>query len=106
MKSEQNYSFDNKTLVNRSFQSFTIKIDKGVAFITFDYGETNILDLTSVTELVELANILEVNKSIKVIVFQSANPDYFLSHADFKLLQNFRDQGAYDGEEMPLYSAL
>ncbi|WP_271766038.1 enoyl-CoA hydratase/isomerase family protein [Aquimarina algiphila] len=109
MELEHSDSIQNQNttnLMNYVFQSFTVVIDKGVAFVTFDYGETNILDITSVTELDKLAKMLEVDESIKVIVFQSANPDYFLSHADFKLLQNFRDQGVYDSDEMPLYSGL
>ena len=93
-------------LMEHNFESFSVEVIQNVAFITFNYGETNILDLTSVTELVNLANIIELDNSIKVVVFQSANPDYFLSHADFRLLQEFRDQGMYDSDEMPLYSGL
>ncbi len=88
------------------FESLTIKINRGVAFVTFNHGELNLLDFTSVTELVKLAELLEQDTTVKVIVFESSNPNYFLSHADFELLQQFRDDGAYDSDEMPLYSAL
>jgi enoyl-CoA hydratase/carnithine racemase len=97
---------DSKTLLSTAFKSLKITVDKGVAFVDINHGDINILDRVSVMELVQLAELLEKDSNIKVIVFQSSNPDYFLSHADFKLLQEFRDQGAYDRDEMPLYSGL
>ncbi len=97
---------DSSILLSTEFKSLKVTLDKGVAFITFNHGEINILDMVSVMELVQLAELVEQDSNVKVIVFQSSNPDYFLSHADFKLLQEFRDQGAYDSDEMPLYSGL
>lgn len=88
------------------FKSLTVQRAAGVATVTLDHGEINILDLASVMELVNLVELLESDDQIRVAVFESANPDYFLSHAHFPLLQEFRDQGAYDSDEMPLYSAL
>jgi len=97
---------ESSILLTTDFKSLTVTVEKGVAFVTFNHGEINMLDMTSVMELVTLAELLEQDEAVKVIVFQSSNPDYFLSHADFRLLQEFRDQGAYDNDEMPLYSEL
>lgn len=80
--------------------------NRGVAFVDFDYGEINILDLNSIGELFQLADLLEKDPKIRVIVFQSANDAYFLSHAHFPLLQQARDGGEYDGDGMPMYSGL
>ncbi|MDN5215388.1 enoyl-CoA hydratase/isomerase family protein [Fulvivirgaceae bacterium BMA12] len=97
---------DLTSLERYNFESFKVSVNAGVAFVTFDHGETNVLDMTSVMDLVALADRLENEGAVKVVVFESANPDYFLSHADFRLLQEFRDKGVYDSEEMPLYSGL
>ncbi|RED48655.1 enoyl-CoA hydratase/isomerase family protein [Aestuariispira insulae] len=88
------------------FETLAVRKSDGVAWITFDNGELNLLDMSLVGEMVRLADLLEADDEVRVMVFQSANPDYFLSHAHFPLLQDFRDQGAYDSEEMPLYSGL
>ncbi|PRX57417.1 enoyl-CoA hydratase/isomerase family protein [Flagellimonas meridianipacifica] len=106
MQNTKNNNQDSSALLNTEFNSLKVETNKGVAFVTFHHGEINVLDMVSVMELVQLAQFLEEDSNIKVIVFQSSNPDYFLSHADFKLLQEFRDQGAYDSDEMPLYSGL
>ncbi len=106
LNDKENNNQDLSILLSTDFKSLEVTVDKGVAFITFNHGDINILDMVSVMELVQLAELLEKDPMVKVIVFQSSNPDYFLSHADFKLLQEFRDQGAYDSNEMPLYSGL
>ncbi len=103
---DNNSDHGSKALLTTEFKSLNVRVNKGVAWVNFNHGEINILDMVSVMELVQLADLLEQDASIKVIVFQSSNPDYFLSHADFRLLQEFRDQGAYDSDEMPLYSGL
>jgi enoyl-CoA hydratase/carnithine racemase len=89
-----------------AFTSFSVAVAHGVARVCFQHGPINLLDETLVPELWRLADLLEVDDRVRVVVFTSANPDYFLSHADFRLLQRLRAAGAYDGTEMPFYSAL
>ncbi len=95
-----------QNLLTTKFESLSVAVDRSVAFVTFNHGEINLLDMVSVTELITLADLLAEDALVKVIVFQSSNPDYFLSHADFNLIQKFRDQGIYEKEGMPLYSGL
>ncbi|HMI94212.1 MAG TPA: enoyl-CoA hydratase/isomerase family protein, partial [Polyangiales bacterium] len=92
--------------VEYAFETFSVQIDQGVAGVCFDHGPINLLDEKLVPELWRFADMLEVDDRIRVVVFSSANPDYFLSHADFRVLQRMRDAGAYDGTDMPYYSAL
>jgi enoyl-CoA hydratase/carnithine racemase len=58
------------------------------------------------SELGALAGLLESDDDVRVAVFASAIPAYFLSHADLPLLQLARDRGFYDGDQLPQYSAL
>ena len=89
-----------------NFQCLRVRFDRGVAFVTFDHGAINLLDLAMVMELARLTEQLEQDEEVRVAVFDSKNPDYFLSHADLPLLQRVRDTGAYDRDEMPFYCAL
>lgn len=88
------------------FKTLSVLKKQGIAQVTLDNGEINLLDLNLVNELITLADTLSNDPAVKVIIFQSANKEYFLSHADFPLLQQLRDNGAYDSNEMPLYSSL
>lgn len=83
-----------------------VEIDRGVAFVTFDHGPLNVLDLPLAMELARLAEQLEHDEDVRVALFQSANPEFFLSHADLRLLQQVRDSGGYDRDEMPFYCGL
>jgi enoyl-CoA hydratase/carnithine racemase len=88
------------------FHCMRATFDRGVVRVTFDHGPINLLDLPMAMELSQLADRLERDDAVRVIVFRSANPEYFLSHADMRLLQQVRDSGGYDGDELPFYSAL
>ena len=50
--------------------------------ITFDNPPINMFVPTTIDELGTLMTDLEADPSVKVIVFQSANPDFFVAHLD------------------------
>jgi len=92
--------------IEYAFRCLEVQLDRGVARVRIDHAPVNLLDETLAPELWRLVDLLEADQRVRVIVFTSANEDYFLSHADFRLLQRLRDAGAYDRPEMPFYSAL
>ncbi|OEO30718.1 enoyl-CoA hydratase [Devosia insulae DS-56] len=55
---------------------------KGVWVVTFSNPPINLLDPATIDELQRLVGEAEADKSLKVIVFQSANPDFFIAHFD------------------------
>lgn len=83
-----------------------VTVRRRVAFVTFDHGPINALDMALAMELARLTEQLAHDDDVHAAVFDSANPDYFLSHADLRLLQHIRDTGGYDGGGLPAYSAL
>jgi enoyl-CoA hydratase/carnithine racemase len=50
--------------------------------ITFDNPPINMFVPTTIVELGALMTDLEADPSVKVVVFQSANPDFFIAHLD------------------------
>ena len=50
--------------------------------ITFSNPPINIFVPTTIVELGALMTDLEADPSVKVVVFQSANPDFFIAHLD------------------------
>src|ERR1700719_1140091 len=61
------------------------KIDRthpGRWTITFSNPPINIFAPTTIVELGTLITDLEADPSVKVVVFQSANPDFFVAHLD------------------------
>ena len=50
--------------------------------VTFDHPPINTITATTVTELSELVDEIEREPGLNVVVFDSANPDFFLAHYD------------------------
>ncbi len=62
----------------------TLRVEKsaGIAFVTIDNGELNLMDMVMLRDLDRMGRELEADSSVKVVVLQSANPDFFIAHAD------------------------
>jgi len=71
-----------------NFTTFNVNIDDAIAWVTFDYGPVNIQGLPMLADLDMLAQKLEADRGVKVVVFQSANPDIFVAHADTNFLKD------------------
>jgi enoyl-CoA hydratase/carnithine racemase len=54
----------------------------GLRRVTFNNPPINMFVPTTIVELGALMNDLEADPSVKVVVFQSANPDFFIAHLD------------------------
>ena len=50
--------------------------------VTFDHPPINTITATTVAELAELVGLIEQDLDLNVIVFDSANPDFYLAHYD------------------------
>jgi len=67
-------------------ESWTVvRIDRrapGYCRVTFDHPPTNTITATTVAELAELVGLIEQDPDLNVVVFDSANPDFYLNHYD------------------------
>lgn len=71
-----------------NFTTFNVKIENAVAWVTFDYPPVNIQGLPMLADLNMLADALESDRAVKVVVFQSAHPEIFVAHADTNFLKD------------------
>jgi len=74
------------------YKTFTTAQDAGVLTVTFDYGTVNVQGITMLAELNSLAMRLERDRSTKVVVFQSANPEIWVCHYDTELLKDMSQE--------------
>jgi enoyl-CoA hydratase/carnithine racemase len=68
------------------YQFLKIRVDRGVAFVTIDNPPINLLTLELCVELVRLAGEILSDDAVKVTVFDSANPEFFIAHFDVNVL--------------------
>lgn len=75
-------------MIYDGFTTFNVSIENAIAWVTFDYPPVNIQGLPMLSDLNMLAQKLEVDRDVKVVVFQSAHPEIFVAHADTNFLKD------------------
>ena len=50
--------------------------------VTFSHPPINTITATTIAELSELVGLIEKDRQLNVVVFRSANPDFYLAHYD------------------------
>jgi enoyl-CoA hydratase/carnithine racemase len=68
------------------YKHLAIRLSEGVAFVTIDNGPVNVLDVSLMSELRRFLLATRGDEEIRVIVFDSANPDFFIAHVDMALI--------------------
>lgn len=72
----------------QSYTTFKAERNEAVLTVTFDYPPVNIQGIPMLDDLNRLAETLEGDRSVKVVVFQSAHPEIFVAHADTNFLKD------------------
>jgi enoyl-CoA hydratase/carnithine racemase len=65
-----------------NLQALTVRIEGAVLFAEIKAPPMNLLGPELIRDLVSLIQQAEADESVQVLVFKSADPDYFISHVD------------------------
>ena len=74
--------------------TLNIRQDGAVLFAEIAAPPMNLLGPELVRDLVSLIQRAEADASVKVLVFTSADPDYFISHVDVTQIKEYRAEAA------------
>lgn len=85
-----------------------LRIDRadGVATVTIDHAPINLLDLDLLLELDRLSRELETDADVSVVVVQSADPEFFIAHADVTLIERMPSDDLDRPTELPLFHQM
>jgi enoyl-CoA hydratase/carnithine racemase len=64
-----------------------VDVEDGVAFVTLDHPPVNLFDAVLIGSLSELAGELADDDQVRAVVVRSADPEFFIAHADLALIQ-------------------
>jgi enoyl-CoA hydratase/carnithine racemase len=64
-----------------------VNVDKGVAFVTLDHAPVNLFDAVLIGSLWNLAGELADDSAVRAVVVRSADPEFFIAHADLGLIR-------------------
>ncbi|WP_328395780.1 enoyl-CoA hydratase/isomerase family protein [Nocardia sp. NBC_00416] len=81
--------------MSHGYTALTVRRDRGVAFVSFDHPPVNLVDAQLITDLDRFHDEIHDDAAIRVIVFQSALPDFFLAHGDMRLVSEPETLAAY-----------
>ena len=80
------------------YQCLKIRIERGVAWVTIDHPPINLFDLALMQDLMRFGAEVEADDAVKVVVLQSADPEFFIAHADVNLIQAAADRAAAEND--------
>src|ERR1051325_7220491 len=76
------------------FEKLKVHREGGVVFATIDAPPMNLQGPEVIRDLVSLIKQAEADETVKVLVFKSADPDYFISHVDVTRIKENREAAA------------
>jgi enoyl-CoA hydratase/carnithine racemase len=88
------------------YRCLRIVRDAGVVFVTIDHPPINLLDLPLMTELDRLGGEIEADPEARVVVFDSADPEFFIAHADVSLILQLPKDVTRRPRELGFFHAL
>jgi len=76
------------------FETLKVRTEGGVLFADIAAPPMNLLGPALVRDLVSLIQRAEADDTVKVLVFKSADPDYFIPHVDVTQIKEYRAEAA------------
>src|SRR6185503_9862629 len=77
-----------------NFETLRVRQEGAVVFADIAAPPMNLLGTELVRDLVALIQRAEADEASHVLVFTSADPDYFISHVDLTKIQQYREEAA------------
>ncbi|MEV0313608.1 enoyl-CoA hydratase/isomerase family protein [Nonomuraea fuscirosea] len=74
--------------MSQLFSTLRVTGDRGVVRVVIDDPPVNVLSLAMMTDLMTLLATLREDRTAKVIVFESADPEFFIAHVDMTLVDD------------------
>ena len=76
------------------FDTLAVRKEGAVLYAEISAPPMNLLGPELVRDLVSLIQGAEADAAVQVLVFRSADPDYFISHVDVTRIKDYREEAA------------
>jgi enoyl-CoA hydratase/carnithine racemase len=88
------------------YTALRVRCERGVAFVTIDHPPINLFDLTLIGEMARVGDALAADDTIRAVVVDSANPDFFIAHADVSLIQQLPTDASKRPAKLNFFHAM
>lgn len=77
-----------------AFDTLLVRREGAVLFVAINAPPMNLIGPELVSDLVSLIQQSEADEAVRVLVFTSADPEYFIPHVDVTRIKEYRQQAA------------
>lgn len=88
------------------YSALEVAVERGVATVTIDHPPINLFDIALMGEIARVGAELEADDEVRAIVFQSANPEFFIAHADVNMILQLPTEVTQRSEELNFFHAM
>jgi enoyl-CoA hydratase/carnithine racemase len=88
------------------FTALRVRCERGVAFVTIDHPPINLFDATLIGDMAGLGEALAADQAVRAVVIDSANPEFFIAHADVTLIQQLPTDASRRPSEPHFFQAM
>ena len=88
------------------YQRLRITVADGICRATVDNPPINLLDINLIGELARFAQQVGDDDAVRVVIMDSADPDFFMAHADITLIQQLPTGDTSLHDEISPFHAL
>jgi enoyl-CoA hydratase/carnithine racemase len=88
------------------YECLRVRVERGVAWVTIDHPPINLFDLALMREMQRVGGEVEADPAVRVVVFESADPDFFIAHADVALIQSLPADVPPRAEQLGFFHAM
>jgi enoyl-CoA hydratase/carnithine racemase len=88
------------------YTTLRVRVEDGIARATIDNPPINLFDAALIVEMDRFGREAAGDPDVRVVVVDSANPDFFIAHADVGLILQLPSEPQPPPTELPLFTAM
>jgi enoyl-CoA hydratase/carnithine racemase len=88
------------------YQFLHVAVDDGICRATIDNPPMNLADVPLITEIGRLTQELGKDDEVRVVIVDSADPEFFIAHADVELIQRLPTDDTSLHDELSVFHAM
>jgi enoyl-CoA hydratase/carnithine racemase len=88
------------------YTALRFRVERGVVFATIDHPPINLFDGPLILDLDRFGREVEADPDVRVAVIDSANPEFFIAHADLNLILQLPRETQPAPTELSVFQAM
>lgn len=88
------------------YPALRVRVEGGVAYATIDHPPINLLDAALIVDLDRFGREAEADRDVRVVLIDSANPEFFIAHADINLILQLPREAQPAPRKLPFFHVM